>query len=350
MGVGCNACTTQVQQTIQNQKKMNGQLRMEVIKCIDCLKEQPNLDKYQYQDPKKPQNLKNVKKMLGSKVFGGSVLVKRLEGRKNGLKKEIESGVEDFLPRFKGALGSNKEKFYTLENVQLQKGAPEFVDIWIYIESVQDPKQKMMLDSLHDLTQDRICNWKQQMLYPYTHKFLLFEDIASALNGYGRFMYFRSFSKCQKGSVDPTVPNSEQDQWITVIKEGRFINGKAEGCQRQLSGYNGHCKLGFYNDDEPFGKFVVYDANGNEWKKEGVYYRENEMLRQEKFESFEVNLPVDEINRMQMQMKRDKMDIVPTPHQLEQVGNLSKASLVSGISNLTAEEEELEREREKIMA
>ena len=51
-----------------------------------------------------------------------------------------------------------------------------------------------------------------------------------------------------------------------------------------------------------------------------------------------------------MQMKRDKMDIVPTPHQLEQVGNLSKASLVSGISNLTAEEEELEREREKIMA
>ena len=64
-----------------------------------------------------------------------------------------------------------------------------------------------------------------------------------------------------------------------MIKEGRFINGKAEGCQRQLSGYNGHCKLGFYNDDEPFGKFVVYDANGNEWKKEGVYYRENEMLR-----------------------------------------------------------------------
>lgn len=111
-------------------------MRMEVIKCIDCLKQQPNLGKYQYQDASKPQNLKNIKKMLGSKIFGGSVLVKRLEGRKNSLKKEIESNVEDFLPRFKGAIGSNKEKFYTLENVQLQKGAPEFVDIWIYIESV----------------------------------------------------------------------------------------------------------------------------------------------------------------------------------------------------------------------
>lgn len=31
---------------IANQRKVNATLRQEVIKCIDCLKEQPNLDKY----------------------------------------------------------------------------------------------------------------------------------------------------------------------------------------------------------------------------------------------------------------------------------------------------------------
>ena len=55
--------------------------------------------------------------MLGSKVYGGSVLVKRLDGRKNGLKKEIEAGLEDFMPRLKGTIGRNQEKLYTLENV-----------------------------------------------------------------------------------------------------------------------------------------------------------------------------------------------------------------------------------------
>lgn len=64
--------------------------------------------------------------------------MKRLEGRKNSLKREIEGNLEDFMPRFKGALGQNSEKFYTLENVQLLEGTPEFVDIWMYIEHVED--------------------------------------------------------------------------------------------------------------------------------------------------------------------------------------------------------------------
>ena len=258
--------------------------------------------------------MSNLKRLLGSKVYGGSVLVKRLEGRKNSLKKEIETGLEDFMPRIKGAIGANKKKFYTLENVQLQKGAPEFVDIWIYIERIENPEQRKMLDSLHELTQDRVCSWKAQMLYPYTHKFLLWDDVAPALNGYGRMMYFRSFSKCLKGSVDPTVPDSAEQQWITVIKEGRFERGKAEGYQRHLSGFNGHCKLGFFSDDEPYGKFVVYDTHGKEWKKEGVYFREHELIREEKFESFENNYPPDVINQMYLDSRKAKEDVVPVPH------------------------------------
>ena len=84
------------------------------------------------------KSFKNIKLLLGSKVYGGSVLVKRLDGRRNCLKREIETNLEDFMPRFKGAIGQNAEKFYTLENVQLQKGTPEFVDIWMYIENVED--------------------------------------------------------------------------------------------------------------------------------------------------------------------------------------------------------------------
>ena len=152
------------------------------------------------------------------------------------------------------------------------------------------------------------------MLYPYTHKFLLWDDIAPALNGYGRMMYFRSFSKCMKGSIDPTYPDSEENQWITVIKEGKFQNGKAEGYQRQLTGFNGFCKLGFFNDDEPYGKFVSYDVNGKEWKKEGVYFRENELIKEEKFESFENNYPPDVINQMYVDKKKENIEVVPTPH------------------------------------
>jgi hypothetical protein len=38
--------------------------------------------------------------LLASKKFGGSVLVKRLEGKKNPLKDMIDNNSESFAPRF----------------------------------------------------------------------------------------------------------------------------------------------------------------------------------------------------------------------------------------------------------
>jgi hypothetical protein len=39
-----------------------------------------------------------------------------------------------------------------------------------------------------------------------------------------------------------------------------------------LIAFNGHCKLGFFKDDQPYGKFVEYDnINGGEWQKMGIY-------------------------------------------------------------------------------
>ena len=55
--------------------------------------------------------------MLSSKVFGGSVLVKRLNGRKNPLKDIIEGDATSFVPRIKKVLVVDTEKFYTLNNV-----------------------------------------------------------------------------------------------------------------------------------------------------------------------------------------------------------------------------------------
>lgn len=57
-----------------------------MIKCMDCLSKQPDLSKYQYKINEKQDNVANMQSLLASKKYGGSVLVKRIEGKKNPLK------------------------------------------------------------------------------------------------------------------------------------------------------------------------------------------------------------------------------------------------------------------------
>lgn len=103
-------------------------------------------------------------------------------------------------------------------------------------------------------------------------------------------------------------------------------------------------------EDEPYGKFVEYDRAGKEWKKEGVYYRDNALISEEKFESFEENYTGADIDGMYLaKLEKEKQEVVPTPHLLENTAHLNNASIISGISNLTNQEAELEREKEKIM-
>lgn len=58
--------------------------------------------------------------MLYSKIFGGSCLVKRINGKKNGLKTKIEENLENFSNRIQNAI-YDCEKFYYLENVQIEE-------------------------------------------------------------------------------------------------------------------------------------------------------------------------------------------------------------------------------------
>jgi len=98
------------------------------------------------------------------------------------------------------------------------------------------------------------------MLYPYTNQFVLFDDIKDSLTGYGRFMEYRCFTTNPKGDYDPTF-DANKNNWIMEIKEGEFYKGLASGYQRQLIGYNGHCRLGYYRLNEPYGKYVEYDKD-----------------------------------------------------------------------------------------
>ena len=57
---------------------------------VQLLMKQPNLSKYQHRidkDNRKQDNIDNVKRMLASPVYGGSVLSKRVDGKRNSLKK-----------------------------------------------------------------------------------------------------------------------------------------------------------------------------------------------------------------------------------------------------------------------
>ena len=131
------------------------------------------------------------------------------------------------------------------------------------------------------------------------------------------------------------------------IKEGEFYLGSASGYQRQLTAYNGHCRLGFYRIGEPYGKYVEYDREGNQWQKEGIYVKYGECIKEQVIDSFEENILPETV-----MTKIDEADLLPVNYHLNRKGsrllgtgnqnNQSNASFISGISNLTAKEQEIE--------
>jgi hypothetical protein len=49
--------------------------------------------------------------------------------------------------------------------------------------------------------------------------------------------------------------------------------------------------LGFFKNEEPYGKFVQYEKDGKEWLPEGIYLSEKECVKRERIETFENNIP-----------------------------------------------------------
>ena len=85
-------------------------------------------------------------KLLASPIFGGSVLAKRVDGRRSCLKSRILAEFDNaavtqkksdagILGFFREALGlQHNERYLILHNVRVRPNYPFFVDIWILVK------------------------------------------------------------------------------------------------------------------------------------------------------------------------------------------------------------------------
>ena len=111
------------------------------------------------------------------------------------------------------------------------------------------------------------------MIYPYKHRFLLFNDIVEHLTGYVRMIEFRCFAgdcdfdiagpldandMVDHAGGDPTVENSEQENWILGIMEGDFKRGQPHGFCRRVDAFNGLCQMGYFKEGRAWGKYCEY--------------------------------------------------------------------------------------------
>ena len=82
--------------------------------------------------------------------------------------------------------------------------------------------------------------------------------------------------------------------------------------------------MGYYKDGKPYGKWVCYDVNGNEWWPKGIYMGQKRCLEQKEFDDFLINEEPNPIAEMNDQdkiqalykeqkdwvIKKDRYDVV----------------------------------------
>lgn len=200
---------------------------------------------------------------------------------------------------------------------------PNFYDIWIITESVNNPEHQLMLQSLHDLSEMKLTHWNREMLYPYDEKFLKYNELAPSLTGYARIIEFRSFAKSGDGKADPTQGDCQKQNWILSMTEGYINKGRPEGYCRVVNAFNGQTKMGYYKDGKPHGKWVCYDIYGREWQPKGLYMGQKRCIEEKDFEDFLINeepnpvLDMDENellsyqyeNNKEWKVKKDRYDV-----------------------------------------
>lgn len=101
--------------------------------------------------------------------------------------------------------------------------------------------------------------WHKEMIYPFTRKFLLYDDIKESLTGYARIVSFRCFFTGTDGLPDPTADNVEKYNWIMTVQEGGIKNGQIDGFNRIFNCYNGFCTFGYYKNGQEYGKYKYFD-------------------------------------------------------------------------------------------
>ena len=67
-----------------------------------------------------------------------------------------------------------------------------------------------------------IDDWSKEMITPFTHKFVLYDDIKDCLTGFVRIIEFRCAKRDNDGFPDPTIDDAKAYNSILSITEGQI--------------------------------------------------------------------------------------------------------------------------------
>ena len=228
-------------------------------KCLDMLSKEPNLKEYQGS----ADALKKMGVMYKNQVYGCSVLLN--VGDKDQKKRTKKNPLTDEINRFNVQhlyLGGFKElshvKVNKEEDIHADEGAL-YCHIHMLVDSVHLADEKSLI-----MQSDKIPMKERLHIGE-----LQFDDIKNSMNGYGRIIYFRCHDD-----------HKPEHQHLEYIQEGKFRNGLMNGYCRDMAIIDGeaHCKLGFWKDGEPSGKYQKFDLEGNSLQ-EGIM--EGETMKKE---------------------------------------------------------------------
>ena len=109
---------------------------------------------------------------------------------------------------------------------------------------------------------------------------IFWDEIKDAITGKARIIKYVNHSIVanikmditeEKGKAHKALKMDARDLEIKSIEEGCFENGKKHGYCRIISAKDGSCEVGFFVNDEPKGKYAMYNLDGTYAKEEGLY-------------------------------------------------------------------------------
>lgn len=117
------------------------------------------------------------------------------------------------------------------------------------------------------------------------HKQIFYDEIKNAITGFARIIKYTNdtvneytrhgashVDDHEKGSSNRIIfENSPEHLHISEISEGSFFYGEKSGYCRILDCVKGICEVGFFHENEPRGKYCVYNLDGTFNKAEGLY-------------------------------------------------------------------------------
>jgi hypothetical protein len=152
----------------------------------------------------------------------------------------------------------------------------------------------------------KITYWTKDMVYPFSHKFVLWDDIKEYFTGFARIIEFKCMAKGIDGYPDPTIENADRHNWITSISEGQYKKGMANGYVRYVNAHNGHCKMGYHLNGQAHGKWVEHKAVAGHWQNKGIY-KGDKLLKEKNFLNYLENEDPDTGNSYKTYTKQEIM-------------------------------------------